>query len=163
MLIDVYSLPIQKILTGIPKAHEILGSTHESWLSTAKAICTTDTFPKLASHVFTVGPHTYRIAGMAKGAGMIHPNMATLLGFMATDAPVEPAALSSILTYAVERSFNAISVDGDMSTNDTVAILANGAAGGPAIKEGGQGYEELKSIVTKFAEDLAKLVVRDGE
>lgn len=94
---------------------------------------------------------------------MIHPNMATLLGFMATDAPVEPAALKSILTYAVERSFNAISVDGDMSTNDTVAILANGAAGGDSIKEGGKGYEELKGVVTQFAEDLAKLVVRDGE
>ena len=132
-------------------------------MSTAKAICTTDTFPKLISRSFTVGPITYRIAGLAKGAGMIHPNMATLLGVMATDAPVDPDALKSILTYAVERSFNAISVDGDMSTNDTVVILANSAAGGEVIKEGGQGYEELKTIVTKFAEDLAKLVVRDGE
>lgn len=158
-----YRLPIQKILTGIPQAYGILDSTHDSWLSMAKAICTTDTFPKLASASFKVGDRTYRIAGMAKGAGMIHPNMATLLGFMATDAPVEPAALKSILTYAVERSFNAISVDGDMSTNDTVAILANGAAGGDSIKEGAAGYEDLKKIVTKFAEDLAKLVVRDGE
>ncbi|KAF8476173.1 arginine biosynthesis protein ArgJ [Kalaharituber pfeilii] len=156
-------LPIDKILKGIPKAHEILGSDHDAWMSTAKAICTTDTFPKLSSRAFTVGSNTYRIVGMAKGAGMIHPNMATLLGFMATDAPVEPTTLKSILTYAVERSFNAISVDGDMSTNDTVAILANGAAGGEAIKEGGNGYEELKAVVTGFAEDLAKLVVRDGE
>ena len=132
-------------------------------MSTAKAICTTDTFPKLASRQFTVGNTTYRIAGMAKGAGMIHPNMATLLAFTATDAPVEPAALKSILTYAVERSFNAISVDGDMSTNDTLAIFANGAAGGEVIKKGGRGYEELKAVVTNFTEDLAKLVVRDGE
>lgn len=156
-------LPIAKITSGIPKAFEQLGQSHESWLNTAKAICTTDTFPKLCSKEFTVGSNTYKIAGMAKGAGMIHPNMATLLGFMATDAPVEPAALNAILKHAVERSFNAISVDGDMSTNDTVALLANGAAGGSPIVEGGAGYEELKSIVTEFASDLAKLVVRDGE
>ena len=156
-------MPIQKILKGIPTAFKFLGSDHNSWMATAKAICTTDTFPKLASSSFQVGNNTYRIAGMAKGAGMIHPNMATLLGFMATDAPVDPAALKSILTYATERSFNAISVDGDMSTNDTLAFLANGAAGGETITEGSAGYEELKQIVTKFAEDLAKLVVRDGE
>lgn len=156
-------LPIQKIVEGIPTAFKQLGGDHEAWLSTAKAICTTDTFPKLVSRSFNVGGTEYKIAGMAKGAGMIHPNMATLLGFMATDAPVEPAALESILRHAVDRSFNAISVDGDMSTNDTVAILANGAAGGETIKEGGAGFQELKSIVTNFSEDLAKLVVRDGE
>ena len=94
---------------------------------------------------------------------MIHPNMATLLGFIATDAPVQPMALKSILSYAADRSFNSISVDGDMSTNDTVAILANGAAGGGIIEEGSSAYEVLKTTVTRFAEDLAKLVVRDGE
>jgi glutamate N-acetyltransferase/amino-acid N-acetyltransferase len=105
----------------------------------------------------------YRIAGMAKGAGMIHPNMATLLGLMATDAPVSAESLQGILTHAVERSFNAISVDGDMSTNDTVAILANGAAGGEEITKGSEAEKALQALVTEFAEDLSKLVVRDGE
>jgi len=100
---------------------------------------------------------------MAKGAGMIHPNMATLLGFMATDAPVSPESLQNILKHAVERSFNAISVDGDMSTNDTVAILANGAAGGKTVQIGSPEEEVLRGVVTEFAENLSKLVVRDGE
>ncbi|KAF3283883.1 hypothetical protein TWF970_001053 [Orbilia oligospora] len=160
-------LPIKKILDGIPVGFKFLGQDHEGWLNTAKAICTTDTFPKLSSQSFKLpgDEAEYRIAGMAKGAGMIHPNMATLLGFMATDAPVTPAALKEILTYAVDRSFNAISVDGDMSTNDTVAFLANGAASkdGKKIDVNGPGFEELRNIVTGFAEELAKLVVRDGE
>jgi len=158
-------LPIQRILDGIPNAYKIMGTSHEAWLNTAKAICTTDTFPKLCSKSFKFpGSSTeYSIAGMAKGAGMIHPNMATLLGFMATDAPVSPDALQSILRHAVERSFNAISVDGDMSTNDTVALLANGAAGGETIKIGTEGEEALRAVVTGFAEELSKLVVRDGE
>ncbi|KAF3925875.1 hypothetical protein ABW20_dc0104257 [Dactylellina cionopaga] len=161
-------LPINKIVEGIPKAFKSLDQTHESWFNAAKAICTTDTFPKFLSKSFKLPGDAnteYRIAGMAKGAGMIHPDMATLLGFMATDAPVTPTALQEILTYAVDRSFNAISVDGDMSTNDTVALLANGAASTTREKVdiGGSGFEELKNIVTEFAEELAKLVVRDGE
>lgn len=94
---------------------------------------------------------------------MIHPNMATLLAFMATDAPVSPDALQGILNHAVERSFNAISVDGDMSTNDTLAILANGAAGGETVQIGTKGESVLRAVVTGFAEELSKLVVRDGE
>jgi glutamate N-acetyltransferase/amino-acid N-acetyltransferase len=131
----------------------------------AKAICTTDTFPKLRSANFTLpGSSTeYRIAGLAKGAGMIHPNMATLLGLMATDVPVSAESLQNILIHAAERSFNAISVDGDMSTNDTVAILANGAAGGEPIAPGSDAEFALRTIVTGFAEELSKLVVRDGE
>ncbi|BFZ61198.1 Arginine biosynthesis bifunctional protein ArgJ, mitochondrial [Saitoella coloradoensis] len=156
-------LPIDKILTNIPKAYKHRGSDHSHWLECAKAFTTTDTFPKLGSKTFGVAGKTYRIAGIAKGAGMIHPNMATLLGFMATDAPVSATALQSILKHAVDRSFNAISVDGDMSTNDTVAILANGAAGGPVIEQDGEGYEALRDVVTEFAADMAKLVVRDGE
>ncbi|PWW78175.1 arginine biosynthesis protein ArgJ [Tuber magnatum] len=158
-------LPIQRILDGIPNAYKTMGTSHQAWLNTAKAICTTDTFPKLCSKRFKFpGSSTeYSIAGMAKGAGMIHPNMATLLGFMATDAPVSPDALQGILRHAVERSFNAISVDGDMSTNDTVALLANGAAGGEEIKIGTEGEKILRAVVTGFAEELSKLVVRDGE
>ncbi len=104
------------------------------------------------------------MAGMAKGAGMIHPNMATLLGIICTDAPVHAAALSDLLKSAVERSFNSISIDGDTSTNDTVAALANGAAGGAEIRgPASEGFAELQRTLTAFAQDLAQLVVRDGE
>lgn len=157
-------LNMDKILKGIPellKSH--LGTDHTAWLNGAKAICTTDTFPKLTSKEFTIGETTYRIAGLAKGAGMIHPNMATLLGFFVTDAAVSASALKSILKYAADRSFNSISVDGDTSTNDTIAALANGAAGGQLIEEGTEGYEVLKEAILSFAEELAQLVVRDGE
>lgn len=156
-------LPISKILNGVPDGVKVAGSDHDSWMATAKAICTTDTFPKLMSTEFTVNNVKYRIAGLAKGAGMIHPNMATMLGFFVTDAPVTPTALKTILKYAVDRSFNAISVDGDMSTNDTIAALANGAAGGEAIDVGSEGYEILKQEITEFSENLSQLIVRDGE
>merc|ERR1712137_637490 len=128
-------LPIDKITSKIPTAYYNLGDTHEHWLGTARAICTTDTFPKLVSKTFTL-PSTqqeYHIAGMTKGAGMIHPNMATLLGIICTDAPVAPYLLRQALVSAIGKSFNSISIDGDTSTNDTVAILANGAAGGQSI------------------------------
>lgn len=160
-------LPIQRILSGIPNAYSSLDSSHNSWLQTARAICTTDTFPKLASTTFTLpsSPSVkYSIAGMTKGAGMIHPNMATLLGIICIDAPIPVPVLQSLLTHAVDRSFNAISVDGDTSTNDTVALLANGAAGGSPItsltsKDG----QALTEILTSFTQQLAQLVVRDGE
>lgn len=157
-------LPIDNILTAIPKAYKARASTHDAWLDCAKAFCTTDTFPKLVSRSFNFPNRPeYRIAGITKGAGMIHPNMATLLGFLATDAPVSPESMKSILKYAVDRSFNAISVDGDMSTNDTLAFLANGAAGGEEITETSEEYVLLRDAITDFAVDLAKLVVRDGE
>jgi glutamate N-acetyltransferase/amino-acid N-acetyltransferase len=127
---------------------------------------TTDTFPKLLSRTFKLpsSDTTYHIAGMTKGAGMIHPNMATLLGILCTDAPIAPAPLQSLLTSAIKHSFNSISIDGDTSTNDTVAILANGAAGGKPITEtSGADYEKMSATLTDFAIDLAKLVVRDGE
>jgi glutamate N-acetyltransferase / amino-acid N-acetyltransferase len=101
---------------------------------------------------------------MTKGAGMIHPNLATLLGMIATDAPIAPGLLQGLLTHAVNRSFNSISIDGDTSTNDTVALLANGAAGGQEIKSSSSGdYAIFQEILTQFTIDLAKLVVRDGE
>lgn len=161
------NLPIDSILLGIPKlALGHVGSSHDHWLACATAICTTDTFPKLVSKQFTVNGHTYALAGVAKGAGMICPNMATLLGFFATDAPVTALALSQILSHAAERSFNSISVDGDMSTNDTIAAIANGAAGGPTIDniaENAEAFATLQDEITSFAQQLAQLVVRDGE
>ncbi|GMF63574.1 unnamed protein product [[Candida] boidinii] len=124
---------------------------------------TTDTFPKLVSKNFTIDGTSYSLAGLAKGAGMICPNMATLLGFFVTDAPVTPKALNSILKHAVDHSFNCISVDGDMSTNDTISALANGAAGGQLIDENSPNYDVIKNEITSFAKQLAQLVVRDGE
>jgi len=160
-------LPIDKITNGVPVAHKSLGSTHDHWLTAAKAICTTDTFPKLISRTFNLPSSPgieFRIAGMTKGAGMIHPNMATLLGIIATDAPVSSATLPSVLKYAVDRSFNSITIDGDTSTNDTVALLANGAAGGKEVtQETPEDYETFKTVLTDFSADLAKLIVRDGE
>ncbi|RDW70021.1 arginine biosynthesis bifunctional protein ArgJ [Coleophoma crateriformis] len=160
-------LPIQKILRKIPTAYDGLGSSHDHWLTAARAICTTDTFPKLLSRTFTLPSSpsiTYSLAGMTKGAGMIHPNMATLLGMIATDAPIAPTLLPSLLTTAVNKSFNSISIDGDTSTNDTVAVLANGAAGGKEItSESSEDHAVFQETLTSFAIDLAKLVVRDGE
>ena len=170
-------LPIDKIKAAIPKAHAALGSTHEHWMNAARAICTTDTFPKLLSRTFTLPSHPeteYRLAGMTKGAGMIHPNMGTLLGIVCTDAKVDSQGLRATLKSAVNKSFNCISIDGDTSTNDTVTLFANGAAA-PDDKEPlhiPDHYNEgkhnadayaFKSIVSEFMKDLAKLVVRDGE
>lgn len=159
------NLPIDNILSGIPKlALNNLGSSHEHWLNCAKAICTTDSFPKMVSKEFELNGNTYRLAGVAKGAGMICPNMATLLGFFVTDAPVTSSALKEILTYATDRSFNSISVDGDMSTNDTIVAIANGAAGGQVItNDGSVAFKTLQNEITSFAQQLAQLVVRDGE
>jgi glutamate N-acetyltransferase/amino-acid N-acetyltransferase len=101
---------------------------------------------------------------MTKGAGMIHPNMATLLGMIATDAPVSNASLRTALLKAVNTSFNSISIDGDTSTNDTIAILANGAAGGIGVTDKkDEDYAKFTQVLTETAQDLAKLVVRDGE
>ncbi|KAH7929054.1 arginine biosynthesis bifunctional protein ArgJ beta chain [Leucogyrophana mollusca] len=191
-------LPITRILAGIRAARTSLGTDFPAWERAARAFMTTDTFPKLRARTFEVGGRTYRMAGMDKGAGMIHPNMgppaaapqlhATLLGCILTDAAVSPRSLQSALTYAVARSFNSISVDGDMSTNDTIIVLANGAAAGgdPAATPATTGatattattttetheidevrdpaaYTAFRDALTSFAAELAQLVVRDGE
>lgn len=160
-------LPITKILSAIPTAYSNLSSTHDNWLLAARAICTTDTFPKLLSRTFTLPSSpgiTYSLAGMTKGAGMIHPNMATLLGMLFTDAPIPAKTLHPLLTHVVNRSFNAISVDGDTSTNDTLAFLANSAAGGnPITSLTSEDGKALTEIVTSFAQQLSQLVIRDGE
>ncbi|KAI4289949.1 MAG: hypothetical protein L6R35_000774 [Caloplaca aegaea] len=160
-------LPISKILRAIPNAYSALSSTHTDWLLAARAICTTDTFPKLLSRTFSLPSSpgiTYSLAGMTKGAGMIHPNMATLLGMLFTDAPIPAKTLQPLLAHAVDRSFNAISVDGDTSTNDTLAFLANGAAGGrPITSAESEDARALTEIITSFTQELSQLVVRDGE
>ncbi|RFU79258.1 arginine biosynthesis bifunctional [Trichoderma arundinaceum] len=160
-------LPIQKIVDHIPMAYHQAGESHRHWLDCAKAICTTDTFPKLMSRSFELPSSPgveYRIAGMTKGAGMMAPNLATMLTILATDAPIDPALMNSLLKYSVDRSFNALTIDGDTSTNDTVALLANGAAGGNEISsEQSADYEAFKDLLTDFSAELAKYLVRDGE
>ncbi|GAA6061131.1 hypothetical protein JCM10212_001731 [Sporobolomyces blumeae] len=165
-------LPIKKILQGIEASTATLGSGFSAWSDCAKAFMTTDTFPKLRTRTFQLGGKEVRMVGIDKGAGMIHPNMgppaaphATMLGVIATDAAVSPASLQTALSYAVDRSFNSISVDGDMSTNDTVVALANGASGNKEISEQGtpDEYVKFRDELTSFAAELAQLVVRDGE
>ncbi|WVR06429.1 arginine biosynthesis bifunctional protein ArgJ, mitochondrial [Kwoniella sp. DSM 27419] len=177
-------LPISNILENIPKLAQNLDDSPKAWLDLAKAFMTTDTFPKLRARTFTLGDRLVRLAGIDKGAGMIAPNMgppqpphATLLGVIATDAAIAPDALQSALNYAVDRSFNNITVDGDMSTNDTILCLANGAAG-KVEHDGRESADKMEEITEQgnpeqfnifkeelrsFAEELAQLVVRDGE
>lgn len=165
-------LPIKRILSGITSSTATLGSSYSAWSDAAKAFMTTDTFPKLRTRSFEIAGTEVRMVGIDKGAGMIHPSMgppgqlhATLLGMIATDAAVAPAALQNALTYAVDRSFNSISVDGDMSTNDTIIVLANGASGANEVTEEGtpEEYVKFRDELTSFAAELAQLVVRDGE
>ena len=132
-------------------------------LEFAKAIMTTDTHAKQVAVQTEVDGRTVTVGGCAKGAGMIHPNMATMLSFMSTDAAVERDLLQKTLSNAVELTFNQIDVDGDQSTNDTVAILANGAAGNTALTGGDQGSENFAEAVMYVAKYLAKELARDGE
>ncbi|RUS32186.1 ArgJ family protein [Jimgerdemannia flammicorona] len=160
-------LPIAKIEKGVQDAAASLASDHDAWSRAAEAFMTTDTFPKLCSATFTLPSGTsFRMAGITKGAGMIHPNMATLLGFIVTDARIDATLLNKALKHAVDRSFNAISVDGDMSTNDTIAVLANGAAvtdGKGIVNEQSEDFKSFRDRLADFAANLAQLVVRDGE
>ncbi|TIC04961.1 MFS general substrate transporter [Wallemia mellicola] len=166
-------LPIKKITDSIAPLFNATKEDGESWMSLAKAFMTTDTFPKLRAKTLSLpSGRNVRVAGIDKGAGMIHPHMGppssiprlphgTLLGVIATDAPVASADLQSVLDHAVDRSFNSISVDGDMSTNDTILAFANGAEGGSQLT--GEDLASFKSQLTDFAIELAQLVVRDGE
>lgn len=129
----------------------------------ARAICTTDLVSKEAAVSFEVDGVTYTLGGIAKGSGMIHPNMATMLAFLATDAPVDGGFLQDSLSRAVDTSFNMISVDGDTSTNDTVLLLANGAAGGSAIDASSVGADAFRAALDAVCVELAKAIARDGE
>ena len=129
----------------------------------AQAIMTTDTFPKMEARSGQADGVSYTVAGIAKGAGMIMPNMATMLSFIITDAAIEPAYLQKAFRRAVESSFNAITVDGDMSTNDTCLILANGMAGNPVVTEGSAEGNAFAAILGDVLLSLAKQIVKDGE
>jgi len=152
-------LPMDKLRAGIPAAAQAL--SEDGLPAAAQAIMTTDTVPKLATVDLTVTingePRTAQLAGIAKGAGMIHPNMATMLAVVMTDAIVRPEVLKKALNSAVRKSFNRISVDGDTSTNDTLVVLANGASGLEPPEA------EFESLLTSVCADLAKQIVKDGE
>ena len=152
-------LPMDAIRSGIPRAARALSP---DGASAARAIMTTDKFPKTAAVALEIDGVEVTIGGMAKGAGMIHPNLATTLCFLTTDAAVPPPVLRRALARAAADSFNAITVDGDTSTNDTVLLLANGRAGGPPITNG-EALRRFTAALTLVAGELARMVVRDGE
>ena len=155
------SLPMERLRTALPELVAKRGGATLDDL--ASAIMTTDTFPKTSVCQGVSGGVTYTLAGTAKGAGMIMPNMATMLGYVLTDAAVEQGLLNSLFRTAVDRSFNAITIDGDTSTNDTCLMMANGAAGNVPITEGTAAAEQFMVLLDQVLLDLAKQIVRDGE
>lgn len=156
-------LPIDRIKAGIAKLSEGRSADLESGTEAAKAIMTTDTRKKEAAVRLEIGGKTVTIGGMAKGSGMIHPNMCTMLSFITTDAKISKKALQAALSSDVEDTYNMISVDGDTSTNDTVLLLANGMAGNDKIKIGTPEFEQFKEALHYINETLAKKMAGDGE
>jgi glutamate N-acetyltransferase / amino-acid N-acetyltransferase len=156
------ALPVERIAAGLPQCIANLGSG--AWADAAQAIMTTDTVAKAASRRVTIDGKTVIVTGIAKGSGMIHPNMATMLGFVATDAAVGQAALQELVTHAADRSFNCITVDGDTSTNDSFMLIATGGSGAVEIVSASNDtYAILRDAVTEVAAELARAIVRDGE
>ncbi|MCF7863600.1 MAG: bifunctional glutamate N-acetyltransferase/amino-acid acetyltransferase ArgJ [Kiritimatiellales bacterium] len=154
-------LPLDKIVPGIGTL--VAAAQGGNVKETAEAMMTTDTRPKVSVAEITVDGKAVRIVGFAKGAGMIEPNMATMLSFIATDAAVEQHAFQSALKKAVDASFNRISVDGDQSTNDTVLALANGAAGNLPLGESSKDWKPFSMALEKVCFELAMMIVHDGE
>jgi glutamate N-acetyltransferase/amino-acid N-acetyltransferase len=153
-------LPVERILSGIGRAAAALGPFGEQ---AARAIMTTDTCPKQAAVAVALDGVEHVIGGIAKGSGMIHPEMATMLAFVTTDVRVEADTARSLLRQSVRRSFNRISVDGDTSTNDCCFLLANGAAGGPEIRAGTEALQRLQAALDLVLGSLAEQIVADGE
>jgi glutamate N-acetyltransferase/amino-acid N-acetyltransferase len=155
-------LPMEKLEKGIPEVAAKLRP--DGWDDAANAIMTTDTRPKLFSHQVEIDGQTVSFTGIVKGAGMIHPNMATMLSVIATDVSIAQPLLQQALKTAVDVSYNRISIDGDTSTNDTVLVLANGLAGNVEITDAGSpSYAAFVDALSTIAIDLAQAVVRDGE
>ena len=154
-------LPMDRIRRAIPGLYETSAVTDLNGL--ARSIMTTDTFPKVESRKGELGGVSYRVAGVAKGAGMIMPNMATMLAFLVTDAAIDPDYLQTIFREAVDASFNIISVDGDTSTNDMAVIMANGMAGNLTIKAGTPEADRFEMSLRETLLSLARQIVRDGE
>jgi len=156
-------LPIEKIVEGIKTIVSTLETTREAAKRAAEGIITTDTYTKEISVEVEIGGKSVKIGGMAKGSGMIHPNMATMLSFVTTDADISKNMLDKALTDSVEDTYNMISVDGDTSTNDMVLVLANGLAQNTPINEENENYFKFKSALDYVNKYLAKQVVNDGE
>jgi len=155
-------LPVDRIEAGLPACVEDLRG--DNWAAAAEAIMTTDTVPKAVSRQVVIDGRTITVTGISKGAGMIQPNMATMLGVIATDAAIGQEALQYMASHAADRSFNAITVDGDTSTNDSLVIAATGRAGNAEIVgEGTHEFGRLAVTVTEVAQLLAQAIVRDGE
>ena len=154
-------LPMPKIATGIATAVGLLSTT--GWEQAAEAIMTTDIYPKLSIVQEEIGGKTVTIAGVAKGSGMIHPNLATMLCFIVTDANISSPILKKALLTSTERSFNNITVDGDTSTNDMILCMANGAAGNRRPAAGSKDLRKFQACLDTVTLSLAKRVVRDGE
>ncbi|MHB1006315.1 MAG: bifunctional glutamate N-acetyltransferase/amino-acid acetyltransferase ArgJ [Chloroflexota bacterium] len=152
-------MPMEKVRAGVAQVTPTADGGHDA----ARGIMTTDTRPKEIALAFSVGDITASVAGMCKGSGMIHPNMGTMLAFITTDAAVDPAFLDAALRYAVDRSFNMVTVDGDTSTNDTVLVLANGLAGNAPIQADSPAAVEFQSALQATMVYLAKEIARDGE
>jgi len=154
-------LPIDKLISALPKAVANLGEDH--WLDAAEAIMTTDTQPKATSVVVQTPAGPVTITGICKGAGMIHPNMATMLGFIATDVGFAPGLLAALTQEVADQSFNAITIDGDTSTNDSFIIMATGQSAVQIKSTDDVGYGLVRTALIDLARKLAQMIVRDGE
>ena len=155
-------LPVDRIIAGLPQCRDALRA--DVWADAAAAIMTTDTLPKAASRQLSIGGATVTVTGIAKGAGMIHPNMATMLGFIATDAVVSQALVKAAVLHAAQRSFNCITVDGDTSTNDSFMLMATGKAAMAEIADAKSAeYGAFRDAVAAVAIELAQAIIRDGE
>ncbi len=156
------SLPVDRIEAGLPDALADLRA--DGWAGAAQGIMTTDTLPKAASRQLQIGGRTVTLTGVSKGAGMIRPNMATMLGFVATDAVVAPGLLQALVREAADASFNRITIDGDTSTNDSFVLIATGQAGHTAIDDlDSADGRALRDALIAVSQQLAQAIVRDGE
>jgi glutamate N-acetyltransferase/amino-acid N-acetyltransferase len=154
-------LPVDRLVAGLPRCVEDLRA--DNWHAAAHGIMTTDTVAKAASRRVEINGKTVTITGISKGAGMIKPNMATMLGFVATDAGIAEPLLRQLVREAADESFNCITVDGDTSTNDSFILIATGQSGAQFDDVSASGYEELRGAITGVALELAQAIIRDGE
>jgi glutamate N-acetyltransferase/amino-acid N-acetyltransferase len=154
-------LPLEKLVAGLPAA--IANLKEDNWFDAAEAIMTTDTQPKAASRVVTIAGKRVTMTGISKGAGMIKPNMATMLGFMACDAKISQPVLQTLVKQAADASFNCITIDGDTSTNDSFMLMATGAGELEITDAASADYHALAEAVIGLSQELAQMIVRDGE
>jgi glutamate N-acetyltransferase/amino-acid N-acetyltransferase len=154
-------LPVERIEAGMPQAISNLKA--DNWYNAAETIMTTDTQPKAASRTVEIGGKTITLTGISKGAGMIRPNMATMLGYLATDAKVAQPVLDQLVKVAADQSFNCITIDGDTSTNDSFMLIATGASGVDVGGPGSTDYALFEAAVVGLSQELAQMIIRDGE